>query len=100
MAKITLLICDPSNLRIKHVNIKTDAFRRDLHIRGLGSTIEPMDQKVKFWSTPKFSLSLFSCKEKFWDITWKGMRTAVAQYDGSFYEDYSKISFCPRMHGR
>jgi hypothetical protein len=35
------------------VNIKTVAFRWDLCIRGLRSTIEATVQKVKFWSTLK-----------------------------------------------
>jgi hypothetical protein len=48
MAEIKLLIRDPSDLRIKHVHIKTDAFQQDLHIRGLRSTIRAMDQKVSF----------------------------------------------------
>jgi hypothetical protein len=39
---------DSSDLRIEHVNIKMVAFRRDLHIRGLRSTIGATDQKVKF----------------------------------------------------
>jgi hypothetical protein len=52
-AKIKLLICDSSDLRIKYVSIKTDVFRRDLHIRGLRSSIGATVQKVKFWSTLK-----------------------------------------------
>jgi hypothetical protein len=48
MAINKLIIRDPSDLRIKHVNSKTVAFRRDLHIRGLRSTIRVMVQKVKF----------------------------------------------------
>jgi hypothetical protein len=42
MAEIKLLIRDSSDLRIKHVNIKTDAFRRDIRIRGLRSPIGAM----------------------------------------------------------
>jgi hypothetical protein len=53
MVKIKLLIRDPSDLRIKHVNIKTVAFRRDLRIHVLRSPIRAMVQKVKFWSTPE-----------------------------------------------
>jgi hypothetical protein len=48
MAKIKLLICDSSDLWIKHVSIKTVVFRWDLRIRGLRSTIRAMVQKVKF----------------------------------------------------
>jgi hypothetical protein len=43
--------------RIMHVSSQTVAFRRDLRIRGLRSTIRATDQKVKFWSTPKVSLN-------------------------------------------
>jgi hypothetical protein len=49
MAEIKLLICDLSDLQIKHVNIKTDVFWRDLHIHGLRSSIGEMVQKIKFW---------------------------------------------------
>jgi hypothetical protein len=52
-------ILDPSNLRIKHVNIKTVAFRRYLRIRGLRSTIGVTVQKVKFWSTPEPLSNIF-----------------------------------------
>jgi hypothetical protein len=45
------VIHDFSILRIEHVSKKTDAFRRDLHIRSLQSTIRATVQKVKFWST-------------------------------------------------
>jgi hypothetical protein len=48
MAEIKLLIRDPSDLWIKHVNSKTIAFRWDLHICGLRSTIRATVQKVKF----------------------------------------------------
>jgi hypothetical protein len=47
-AKNKLFIRDLSDLRIKHVNSKTVAFRRDLLIRGLRSTIRATVQKVKF----------------------------------------------------
>jgi hypothetical protein len=53
MAEIKLSIRDLSDLRIKHVSIKTDAFRWDLRICGLRSSIEAIVQKVKIWSTPK-----------------------------------------------
>jgi hypothetical protein len=46
-------ILDSSDLRIMHVSSQTVAFRRDLRIRGLRSTIGATDQKVKFWSTLK-----------------------------------------------
>jgi hypothetical protein len=48
MTEIKLLTRDPSDLRIKHVNIKTVALRRDLRIRGLRSIIRLTVQKVKF----------------------------------------------------
>jgi hypothetical protein len=53
MVKIKLLIRDPFDLQIKHVNIKTDTFQRDLRIHGLRSPVGAMVQKVKFWSTPE-----------------------------------------------
>jgi hypothetical protein len=42
--------------RIMCAGSKTDAFRRDLRIRGLRSTTRVTDQKVNFWSIPKKSL--------------------------------------------
>jgi hypothetical protein len=48
MTEIKLLTRDPSDIRIKHVNIKAVAFRRDLRIRGLRSIIRATVQKVKF----------------------------------------------------
>jgi hypothetical protein len=48
MAEIKLSICDPSDLRIKHMNSKTVTFRRHLRIRGLRSTIWATIRKVKF----------------------------------------------------
>jgi hypothetical protein len=42
------VIIDPSDLRIKHVSIKTDAFRWDLWIRGLHSPIGATFKKSKF----------------------------------------------------
>jgi hypothetical protein len=42
---------DSPILRIKRVNSQTDAFKQDIRIRGLRSTIISMVQKVKFWST-------------------------------------------------
>jgi hypothetical protein len=39
------------------VSSQTVAFRRDLHIRGLRSTIRATDQKVNFGSTPEVSLN-------------------------------------------
>jgi hypothetical protein len=47
-AKIKLLICNSSDLRIKHVSIKMDAFQRDLRIHGLCSSIGATVQKVNF----------------------------------------------------
>jgi hypothetical protein len=44
---------DPSDLLIKHVSIKIDAFQRDLRISCLRSPIEATVQKVKIWSTLK-----------------------------------------------
>jgi hypothetical protein len=61
VTEIKLLICDSSDLRIKHVSIKTDAFRRDLCIRGLRSTIGATIQKVKFWSTLEPLSDIFLC---------------------------------------
>jgi hypothetical protein len=52
MVQIKQAILDPSDVRNKHVSIKTDAFQRDLHIHGLRSSIRVTVQKVKFWSTP------------------------------------------------
>jgi hypothetical protein len=40
-----------------HVSSQTVAFRRDLHIRGLRSTIRVTDQKVNSWSIPEVSLN-------------------------------------------
>jgi hypothetical protein len=48
MIEIKLLTHDSSDLRIKHVNIKTVALRRDLRIRGLRSTTRATAQNVKF----------------------------------------------------
>jgi hypothetical protein len=48
MGEIKLLIRDPSDLRIKHVNIKTDAFGQDLRIYGLHLSIGATIQKVNF----------------------------------------------------
>jgi hypothetical protein len=47
------VIIDSSVLRIMHVSSKTVAFRRDLCIYCLRSTIGAACQKVKFWSTPE-----------------------------------------------
>jgi hypothetical protein len=47
--QIKRVLIDSSNLRIKHLNSKTVAFRRDLHICGLRSTIQATIQKVKFF---------------------------------------------------
>jgi hypothetical protein len=47
MAEIKLFIRDPSNIWVKHVSIKTDAFQRDLRIRVLCSSIGVAVQKVK-----------------------------------------------------
>jgi hypothetical protein len=58
-AKNKLFICDLSDLQIQHVNSKTVAFRRDLRIRGLRSTIGATVQKVKFWSTPEPLSNIF-----------------------------------------
>jgi hypothetical protein len=44
----SLSIRDPFDLRIKHVNSKMAAFRRDLRIRGLRSIIRATVQKVNF----------------------------------------------------
>jgi hypothetical protein len=51
MAKIKLLIRDPSDIQIKHVSIKIDVFRWDLHICSLCLSIGATVQKVKIWST-------------------------------------------------
>jgi hypothetical protein len=59
--KNKLFIRDPSDLRIKHVNSKTAAFRRDLRIRGLRSTIGATVQKVKF--SINSGASFFWCYE-------------------------------------
>jgi hypothetical protein len=56
MAGIKLSIHDSSVLQIKHVSIKTDAFQRDLRIRGLHLSIGATVQKVNFWSTPELLL--------------------------------------------
>jgi hypothetical protein len=50
---------DSSIHPLTHVSIKTDAFRRDLRIRDLRSTIGATVQKVKFWSTPKSLSNIF-----------------------------------------
>jgi hypothetical protein len=43
--------------QIMRVSSQTAAFRRDLHICGLRSTIRAMNQKVNFWSTSEASLN-------------------------------------------
>jgi hypothetical protein len=57
MIHIKRVIIDSSDLRIMRVSSQTVAFRRDLRIRGLRSTIRATDQKVNFGSTPEVSLN-------------------------------------------
>jgi hypothetical protein len=40
-------ICDSFELQIKHVSSQIDAFRQNLRIRGVHSSIRAMVQKVK-----------------------------------------------------
>jgi hypothetical protein len=63
-AEIKLLIRDSYDFRIKHVSIKIGAFRRDLRIRSLRSSIGATVQKDKFWSTlepPLIKLKFLFC---------------------------------------